>query len=69
MSLSSLNTRQLVILSGMDSQNIISIENLLGLNFSDGISFDATLAKSSALTFCNMRIGIMLNVVRWLIKS
>ena len=49
MSGSLLNTLQLVMLSRIDGLKINSIENLLGLKSSEGISLEATLANRSAL--------------------
>ena len=46
---SSLNTLQLVMLSGMDGLKINSIENLSGLKSSEGMSLEATLANRSTL--------------------
>ena len=45
---SSLKTRQLVILSGMDGLNNNSIEKAVGEKFSAGISHEATFANKSA---------------------
>lgn len=64
MSLSSLNTHQLVMLSGIDGRKISSIENLLGLKSSGGMSLEATFSRRSVLAFCILGIGAMLNAVK-----
>jgi len=48
----------------MDGLKTNSIENLSGLNSSEVISLDATLASKSALAFCNMGIEEMLKAVK-----
>ena len=45
---SSLNTDQLVMLSGIDGLNNNSIEKTLGEKFSEGMSHEATFSKRSA---------------------
>ena len=66
---SSLNTLQFVMLSGMDGLKINSIENLSGLNCSEGISLEATLAKRSALAFWSLGIEEILNAMKCSVRS
>lgn len=44
------------------------MENLSGLNYSEGISLDATLASKSALAFFNLGIEEMLKAVKWEVR-
>ena len=47
----------------MDGLKTNSTKNLSGLNSSEGISLDATLASKSTLAFCNLGTEEMLKVV------
>lgn len=52
------------MLSRMEGLKINSIENLSGLNSSEGINLDATLASKSAFAFCNLGIVKILNAMK-----
>ena len=69
MSGSSLNTLQLVMLSGMDGLKINYIENLSGLKSSEGINLEATLANRSALAFWSLGIDEILNAMKCAVRS
>ena len=64
-----LKTLQLVILLGTDGLKINSIENLSGLNYSDGINFDATLANKYSLAFCILGTEEILKASKWEVNS
>ena len=69
MSGSSLNTLQLVMLSGMDGLKINYIENLSGLKSSEGISLEATFANRSVLAFWSLGIDEILNAMKCEVRS
>jgi len=53
---------------GMEGKKINSMENLLGLKSSGGMFLDAPMDKISALAFCSLGIGEILNAMKCEVK-